>query len=55
MEPGHGIWVREDGHVIGWREALRAVCEEVFSEIAQTLRDPTLVDEELHHLIEALA
>jgi hypothetical protein len=38
MEPGHGIWIREDSHALGWREALRAFCEEVFSEIAQTLR-----------------
>ena len=28
---------------------------EVRTEIAQTLRDPSLVDEELHHLIEALS
>jgi RNA polymerase sigma-70 factor (ECF subfamily) len=27
----------------------------VRAEIAQTLRDPSLVDEELRHLIEALA
>jgi hypothetical protein len=26
----------------------------VRTEIAQTLRDPALVEEELHHLIEAL-
>lgn len=29
--------------------------ESVRAEIAQTLRDPTLVDEELRHLVEALA
>jgi RNA polymerase sigma-70 factor (ECF subfamily) len=33
------------------RKRFRAV---VRAEIAQTLRDPALVDEELHHLIEAL-
>ena len=34
--------------VMRFREAVR-------TEIAQTLRDPSLVDEELRHLIEALS